>query len=132
MIAMPMTSPAAPAASQAKDATPLSAPDGAMADFAAKAAQAASLLASLGHPSRLMVLCHLGHGEMSVSQINRHVPMSQPALSQHLARLRGEGLVATRRRGATIFYRIANPAVLDIIDTLRRFFCPAPGQENAS
>lgn len=126
MIGMPVTSPAGDIA-HASDAPP--ALDGPMADFAAKAAEAAALLASLGHPSRLMVLCHLGHGEMSVSQINRHVPMSQPALSQHLARLRGEGQVATRRRGATIFYRIANPAVLDIIDTLRRFYCPAPDQE---
>lgn len=129
MISMPVTSPAGLNA-VSREAPP--AQDGAMADFAAKAAKAASLLASLGHPSRLMVLCHLGRGEMSVSQINRHVPMSQPALSQHLARLRVEELVATRRRGATIFYSIANPAVLDIIDTLRRFYCPAPVQEKKS
>ena len=65
---------------------------------------------------------------MSVGALNRHVPLSQPALSQHLARLRCEGLVETRRSGVTILYRIASPAVGEIITTLRRCFCPVPDQ----
>lgn len=126
MKAMPLTSPIA------TDLLPEAATAAEMAAFAAKAAEAAALLASLGHPARLMVLCHLGEGEMSVGALNRHIPLSQPALSQHLARLRCEGLVETRRSGVTILYRIASPAVGEIIATLRRCFCPAPHQDTQS
>jgi Predicted transcriptional regulators len=88
------------------------------------AAQATALLKSLANQHRLMILCHLGQGEMQVAQILAGVMLSQSALSQHLARLREDGLVATRRDGVAIFYRIADPAVLRLIATLADIYCP--------
>lgn len=88
-----------------------------------QARQAATLLRALANPTRLMLLCSLVEGEQSVGELNQRIPMSQSALSQHLARLREEGLVATRRESQTIYYRIADPMVLELIAPLHRRFC---------
>lgn len=91
------------------------------------AAEAAALLRLLGHDRRLLVLCHLlAEGEITVGDLATRVGLSQPAMSQHLQRLRDDGLVATRRAGSTIHYRIADPRVARIIGTLRTIFCPLP------
>jgi len=87
------------------------------------AKKAASLLKSMSHPGRLMVLCHLVDGESSVSVLNQAVPLSQSALSQHLASLRDAGLVKTRRESQVIFYRLNSRAVSDILQTLYRIYC---------
>lgn len=92
-----------------------------------QARQAATLLRALANPTRLMLLCSLVEGEHSVGELNERVPLSQSALSQHLARLREEKLVATRRQSQTIFYRIADPMVLELIAPLHRRFC-RPGR----
>ncbi|WP_258870853.1 MULTISPECIES: metalloregulator ArsR/SmtB family transcription factor [unclassified Wenzhouxiangella] len=91
-----------------------------------QAGNAASLLRALANPTRLMLLCSLVEGEHSVSELNQRIPLSQSALSQHLARLREEHLVATRRESQTIYYRIADPVVLELIAPLHRRFC-TPG-----
>ena len=96
----------------------------ALEQFQASAGQAARLLRALSNEKRLMVLCQLGDRELSVSELLPAVGLSQSALSQHLARLREEGLVDTRRDGTTIFYRIADPAVLKVIAVLAAIFCP--------
>lgn len=85
--------------------------------------EAARVLKTLGNPNRLMVLCTLVNGECSVGQINDVVPLSQSALSQHLARFRQEGLVETRRESQTIYYRIADPKVLDLMAKLYELYC---------
>lgn len=85
--------------------------------------EAARVLKALANPNRLMVLCALVGGERSVSQINEEVSLSQSALSQHLARFRREGLVATRRESQTIYYRIADPKVLDLMAKLYQLYC---------
>nr|WP_303695362.1 metalloregulator ArsR/SmtB family transcription factor [Brevundimonas subvibrioides] len=90
----------------------------------ASAGQAAGLLRALSNEKRLMVLCQLGDRELSVGQLLPGVGLSQSALSQHLARLREEGLVDTRRDGTAIFYRIADPSVLKVIAVLAEIFCP--------
>ena len=91
------------------------------------AAAATALLRLLANERRLLVLCMLiGVGETNVSTLSAHAGLSQPAMSQHLAKLRDDGLVATRRSGTTIFYRIADPRIEAIIATLRDVFCPAP------
>jgi DNA-binding transcriptional ArsR family regulator len=93
--------------------------------LAAHAAEAASLLRALGSEHRLMILCHLqAEGETSVGELADAVGLSQPGISQHLARLRAEGLVAARRRGTTILYRIADPRVSAVIGLLRDLHCP--------
>lgn len=98
-----------------------------LAEMARHAEDAARFLKMMANPHRLMVLCHLRNREMSVSEINRHVPLSQSALSQHLAVLRNNGIVQTRREQQTIYYRLANPGVEAIIEQLYEQFCKPGG-----
>ncbi len=89
------------------------------------AGKAASLLRVLGNEHRLLVLCLLiEHGEMTVGDLNNYVTLSQSALSQHLAKMREEGLVGFRRDAQTLYYRIENPAVAKVVATLKEIFCP--------
>lgn len=66
----------------------------------------------------------IDHGELTVGAMLEHVPLSQSALSQHLAKMREEGLVAFRREAQTLYYRIDNPAVKRLMSTLKNMFCP--------
>jgi ArsR family transcriptional regulator, virulence genes transcriptional regulator len=88
------------------------------------AGRAAGLLRLLGNEKRLMILCQLADGELSVGALQARIGLSQSALSQHLALLREQGVVATRRESQTIHYRIADPAALRVIQTLAELFCP--------
>ncbi|WP_309629471.1 metalloregulator ArsR/SmtB family transcription factor [Brevundimonas sp.] len=98
-----------------------------LARLEASAGEAAGLLRALSNEKRLMILCQLGDREMAVSQMMPLLGLSQSALSQHLAKLREETLVDTRREGTTIFYRIAEPAVLRVIALLAEIYCPPDG-----
>ena len=90
----------------------------------AQAADASRLLKALGNAQRLRVLCLLVNHEMSVSQINEQLPdLSQSALSQHLAKLREEGLVLTRREAQTIWYSLEQGPAQQIITTLYGIYC---------
>jgi DNA-binding transcriptional ArsR family regulator len=95
-----------------------------VARLEASASQAAALLKALSNEKRLMILCRLGDRELQAGALCPLVGLSQSALSQHLALLREEGLVATRREGQAIFYRIADPAVARVIATLADIFTP--------
>ena len=87
--------------------------------------QAAALLQAVGNPKRLVILCLLiEQGEMSVGALNEMVALSPSALSQHLARMRQEGLVSYRREAQTLYYRIEDPNVATLIGTLKDIFCP--------
>ena len=93
-----------------------------LAVFQDSAARAAALLRLLGNEKRLMVLCQLADGELSVGQLQDSLSgtlggLSQSALSQHLALMREQGLLATRREAQTIYYRITDPAALRVIQT---------------
>lgn len=92
--------------------------------FEESAGRAATLLRLLANEKRLMILCQLADGEMAVSDIQSRVGLSQSALSQHLALLRSEAIVATRRDGQAIFYRLDDPAAMRVIETLAEIFCP--------
>ena len=99
-----------------------------LANFAGQAAVAVSVLKSIAHEGRLLVLCYLSEaGELSVSQLVDRIGLSQSALSQHLAKLRAEGLVATRKEAQTVFYRVADDKVLTLLGTLHDLYCPALG-----
>ena len=89
----------------------------------AHAGEAARLLRYMANENRLMVLCSLIEGELSVGELNDRVPLSQSALSQHLASLRDAGLVATRRQSQTIYYRIDSDDAVKIIQVLYSIFC---------
>ncbi|MGL4319729.1 MAG: ArsR/SmtB family transcription factor [Paracoccaceae bacterium] len=88
-----------------------------------KAEQVAALLAEMANGKRLLVLCTLLAGEASAGTLSTTVGLTPAALSQHLARLRSAGLVATRRDGQTIHYRLASPAVKAVLTTLHAQFC---------
>lgn len=92
-------------------------------EMARHAEQAASFLKLMANPHRLMILCHLVDAELSVSQLNGHLPLSQSALSQHLAMLRKSGLVTTRRDQQTIYYSLASPEVYAVMVVLHEQFC---------
>lgn len=89
----------------------------------AKAEEAARVLAALAHGKRLLALCHMLGGEKSVGQLAEMVNLAPSALSQHLARMRDQRLVETRRDGQTIYYRLASAEVIAIIETLYRLYC---------
>ena len=73
-----------------------------------------------------MILCHLGQGECSVGELEIKLGIAQSPLSQQLARLRRDGIVATRREAQTIFYRISDPNAAQIVQTLYTLFCANP------
>jgi DNA-binding transcriptional ArsR family regulator len=89
-----------------------------------KASEATSLLKCLASEHRLVMLCVLSEGELSVGELNRRVGLSQSSLSQHLAVLRERGLVATRRESQTIYYSLADTPALELIHVLHDRFCP--------
>jgi ArsR family transcriptional regulator len=92
-----------------------------------QANQVAEILQTLANGRRLFVLCKLQElGEANVTTLAVAAGLSQSALSQHLAKLRAEGLVAFRREGQTLWYRIADPRIEDLMATLHRLFCAAP------
>ncbi|WP_020209153.1 ArsR/SmtB family transcription factor [Gilvimarinus chinensis] len=90
----------------------------------ANATQAAGFLKMLANEKRLMILCALINGELSVSDLNQQVPLSQSALSQHLAALREAELVSTRRDSQKIYYRLNGDAAVRIIEVLQSIYCP--------
>lgn len=92
-------------------------------DLAPKAAEAESFLKAFANRHRLMVLCELHKGELSVTRLQETVGLSQSSLSQHLARLREDRLVKTRRESQTIYYSLANENVSRVIGLLYELFC---------
>ena len=95
-----------------------------MADLEQQARQAATLLRMLCNESRLLVLCHIvGAGEMSVGALAELVGLSQPALSQHLAKMREEGLLATRREAQSVYYRLADEKATRLLRLMRQLYC---------
>ncbi len=86
---------------------------------------AANLLKALANENRLMILCTLINGELSVGELNIRVPLSQSALSQHLASLREAGLVATRKEAQTVYYSLLGDEAQKIIAVLQSIYCPA-------
>lgn len=103
-----------------------------LATFEANATEVADLLKTLGNQRRLMALCKLiENRELTVGELADAVNLSQSALSQHLAKMREEGLVAFRREGQTIWYRIADRRLEALLATLYDLYCAAvaPHQE---
>jgi ArsR family transcriptional regulator, virulence genes transcriptional regulator len=96
----------------------------AIAGLEANADEAAGFLKLLANEHRLLILCHLVTSrEMTVNDLADAVGLSQSALSQHLGRLREDGLVAFRREAQTLHYRIADPRTVKLLTTLKQIFC---------
>jgi len=87
------------------------------------ATKASELLKVMANQARLMILCHLLQGEKNVQQLQGHVGLSQSALSQQLAILRGQDLVATRREAQSVYYSLASIEAETLIGTLYQLYC---------
>jgi DNA-binding transcriptional ArsR family regulator len=94
-----------------------------LSDLEPKAAEAEAFLKAMANRHRLMILCELHETERSVGALQEAVGLSQSALSQHLARLRADNLVQTRRESQTIYYSIADPGVSRMIGLLYELYC---------
>ena len=97
-----------------------------------KAEKAEAFLKALANKHRLMVLCELHQGERSVGSLMDAVGLSQSAISQHLAKLREDGLVVTRRDAQTIYYALANDDASRIMAVLYDLFCADPSAQIVS
>jgi DNA-binding transcriptional ArsR family regulator len=95
--------------------------------MAQSATRASALMKTLGHKDRLMILCHLAAGEKSVGQIAELLEIPQSPLSQHLSRMRKEGLVDTRREAQTIFYSLKSGEASRIVEVLYELYCAPEG-----
>ena len=89
------------------------------------AAQAVQLLKSLANENRLLIMCVLAEGEISVGRMNQRIALSQSALSQHLAILRDLSMVTTRRESQTVYYSLADTEAIGLIEKLHEIFCPS-------
>jgi len=95
--------------------------------FEKQATEVAGILRALANERRLMILCKLvEYGECNVNALADAVGLSQSALSQHLAKMRDEGLVTFRRESQTLWYRIADPRIEQLFATLHGLFCRQP------
>lgn len=90
----------------------------------AAAGEAVSALKALGNPERLLLLCQMSQGELSVGELEEALDIHQPTLSQQLGVLRREGVVQTRRDGKKIFYSVADERLLALLRTLYTLYCP--------
>ena len=88
-----------------------------------RAGRASAFLKGIASPHRLMILCQLVEAEKSVTELIEATDIAQTSMSQHLSKLRQEGLVTYRREHRTLYYRIDNPAVLNIMSVLYEEFC---------
>lgn len=101
-----------------------------LAELEGKAAEVSGLLRVMSNQWRLLILCNLARGEHSVQGLQKLVGLGQSALSQHLAILRYEGLVSTRREAQSIFYSIASPEAERLLGTLYEIYCLVPEKED--
>lgn len=93
------------------------------AEMSIRAGEVSSLLKTISHPARLMIVCTLVDGEYSVGELEEKVDVHQPHLSQHMTVLRGSGIVETRREGKQIFYRLTEKKAAQLIGALYDIFC---------
>ena len=100
-----------------------------LSELEAKAGQVAAVMKALANPRRLLILCKLAEvGAASVNTLAAAISLSQSALSQHLAVMRDEGLVTFDRDGQTLNYRIADPRIVALLDTLYQLYCAPSGE----
>ncbi|MES2120668.1 MAG: metalloregulator ArsR/SmtB family transcription factor [Pseudomonadota bacterium] len=107
--------------------------DAHLGPFETQARDATSLLKAVANECRLLVLCYLAEeGELSVGQLGERVALSQSALSQHLAKLREERLVSTRKDAQTVYYRLCDPKAERLLVLLHDLFCPELGRSESA
>ncbi|MGC1816212.1 MAG: metalloregulator ArsR/SmtB family transcription factor [Casimicrobiaceae bacterium] len=103
-----------------------------LAELEQNARRAAKLLKAMSNSARLVILCQLADGERSVGELERAVGLSQSGISQHLALLRREGVVSSRRIRQTVLYSLASRDVITVMGTLHSVFCRSPSAARTS
>lgn len=103
----------------------MTSPDPQIQDLQSQAGEAAGFLKQLANEKRLLILCRLAMGEATVSELCEVADLSQSAMSQHLAKMRAEGLVSGRKDGLQVHYSIADPRCVGILHHLKSQFCTA-------
>lgn len=93
------------------------------AEMSRRAGEVSTLLKTISHPARLMIVCTLVDGEYSVGELEEKIDVHQPHLSQHMTVLRGSGIVETRREGKQIFYRLTEKKAAQLVGALYQIFC---------
>lgn len=93
------------------------------AEMVGRAEEVATLLKTLSHQARLMIVCTLVESEFSVGELEEKLDIHQPHLSQHLTVLRSSGIVETRREGKQIFYRLTAEKAAQLVSALYDIFC---------
>jgi len=94
--------------------------------------RAADMLKAMSNPYRLSILCMLGDGEHTVTELTEFTGLSQSALSQHLARLRARDLVSTRKNHQNVYYTLKSEEVKEVIATLHKLYCGDIGNEDGA
>lgn len=98
--------------------------DDTLNDMTQYAGEAAAMLKAFAHPARLLVLCHLvDAGQLAAGELGKRAGLSQSAMSQHLAKLRDQGLVETHRAGTAIRYRVADANAARLLALLHQLYC---------
>lgn len=105
-------------------------PASAMKEMDNNAVQAAAFLSSLANPHRLRILCQLADGEKSVTQLIEETGLAQTSMSQHLNKLKDEGVVSFRREHRTLYYFITNPMALEIMGVMYQHYCKKKGRKS--
>lgn len=105
---------------------------GALRELQRNSRRVASLLKAMSNPARLVILCQIAEGERSVGELERAVGLSQSSISQHLAVLRGEAVVSSRRVRQTVLYSLASKEVVALMATLHAVFCREEGASKAA
>lgn len=103
-----------------------------VAELRENASRASLLLKTMSNEWRLLILCHLAESEKSVGELEKLLDLNQSALSQHLAVLRRQRLVSTRRSAQSIYYSLASEEAEELIQTLYRLFCEEHGAGSAT
>ncbi len=103
-----------------------------LSELEKNARRAAKLLKAMSNSARLVILCQLADGERSVGELERAVGLSQSGISQHLAVLRREGVVSSRRIRQTVLYSLASRDVVTVMGTLHAVFCGPHAMAQAS
>lgn len=101
-----------------------------MVEIVENAGDAADFLKKLAHPSRLMIVCALVDGERSVRDLEDTLGIRQPGLSQQIAELREARFIAGRKESKSVFYRLADDRIAEIVALMHRMFCETPQKSN--
>lgn len=103
-----------------------------LGELVPKALEAAETLKALAHETRLLAVCFIGDGESSVQELEGFLGTTQSNVSQHLAKLKAAGVLASRKDGKQVLYRVKDPGMFRLVEALKSIYCPPSPVESAA